>query len=56
MLVLSRKVGEEIAIGENVTVEVVRIGRGNVRLGITAPRRVPIRRPKSNGRETPKDE
>lgn len=37
MLVLSRKVGERILIGENITVMVVRIAGGGVRLGIEAP-------------------
>ena len=38
MLVLSRKSGEKIRIGDNVTVTIVRIGPNNVRLGIEAPR------------------
>ena len=42
MLVLSRKPGERILIGENVTVTIVRIGPNNVRLGIDAPRQVNI--------------
>jgi len=37
MLVLSRKVGERILIGENIAVTVVRIAGGGVRLGIDAP-------------------
>ena len=37
MLVLSRKVGERIWIGENITVTVVRITGGGVRIGIEAP-------------------
>lgn len=37
MLVLSRKVGERILIGDNVTITVVRILGGNVRLGVEAP-------------------
>jgi len=37
MLVLSRKVGERILIGDQVTVTVVRITGGGVRLGIEAP-------------------
>jgi len=37
MLVLSRKVGERILIGDHVTVTVVRITGGGVRLGIEAP-------------------
>lgn len=38
MLVLSRKPGEKILIGENVTVTIVRIGPNTVRIGIEAPR------------------
>jgi carbon storage regulator len=38
MLVLSRKTGERIRIGDNVVVTIVRIGPNNVRLGIEAPR------------------
>lgn len=37
MLVLSRKPGERILIGENVTITVVRIGINAVRIGIEAP-------------------
>lgn len=37
MLVMTRKVGERIVIGENVTVTVVLIGGGVVRVGIEAP-------------------
>ena len=37
MLVLSRKVGEKILIGENVVVTVVRVSPGVVRIGIEAP-------------------
>lgn len=42
MLVLSRKTGERIHIGENITVTIVRIGPNNVRLGIDAPRELNI--------------
>lgn len=38
MLVLSRKPGEKILVGENVTITIVRIGPNTVRLGIEAPR------------------
>ena len=37
MLVLSRKVGQRIRIGKEVTITVVRITGGGVRLGIEAP-------------------
>ena len=38
MLVLSRKPGERILIGNEVSVTIVRIGPNTVRLGIEAPR------------------
>lgn len=42
MLVLSRKPGEKILIGEDVTVTIVRIGPNTVRIGIEAPRSMNI--------------
>lgn len=42
MLVLGRKVGESIRIGDSITVSVVRVGRRGVGIGIQAPRNVPI--------------
>ena len=44
MLVLSRKPGEELVIGDNIRLTVVAIRGNQVRLGITAPVEVPIRR------------
>jgi carbon storage regulator len=37
VLVLSRKIGERILIGDKITVTVVKIGHGGVRVGIEAP-------------------
>ncbi len=37
MLVLSRKIGERILIGDKISVTVVRISGGGVRIGIEAP-------------------
>lgn len=42
MLILSRKRGESIMIGDDVEVRVVDIGDGKVRLGVTSPASVPI--------------
>lgn len=42
MLVLSRKVGERIQIGADITVTVVRLADGAVRLGIEAPPHVSV--------------
>jgi carbon storage regulator len=44
MLVLTRRGGEEIKIGDSVTVLVVKIGAGKVRIGITAPKELPVHR------------
>jgi carbon storage regulator len=44
MLVLSRKVGERIFIGENISVTVVRVAPGIVRLGVEAPANLAIMR------------
>ena len=42
MLVLSRKVGERIWVGEDVCVTVVRVTGGGVRIGIEAPKDLPV--------------
>lgn len=44
MLVLSRRYGEKIYIGDNICITVVEICEGKVRLGIEAPRDVPVNR------------
>ena len=41
-MVLSRKPGEKILVGDNVTITIVRIGPNTVRLGIEAPREMNI--------------
>ena len=44
MLVLSRKKNESIVINDNITVTVVEIRGDKVRLGIVAPKDVPVHR------------
>lgn len=56
MLVLQRKVGERICIGDDITVTVVDVKGGRVRLGLVAPASVHIdreevKRAKEVGRE-----
>ncbi len=51
MLVLSRKVGERVRIGDDVVVTVVRIQGERIRLGIDAPREVAVHREEVYARE-----
>ena len=51
MLVLSRKVGQKIIIGDNITVYVSRIAGHRVTLGLEAPSGVNIRRGELKPRE-----
>lgn len=50
MLVLSRKVGEKIVIGENITVEIVEVRGDRVRVGVTAPKPVRVDRAEVHSR------
>ena len=49
MLILTRRPGESITIGEDVTVTVVTVNGNHVRLGINAPRSVPVVREEIHG-------
>jgi len=42
VLVVTRKVGERILIGDKIAVTVVKIGNGGVRIGIDAPAEMAI--------------
>jgi carbon storage regulator len=44
MLILTRRLGEGIQIGEGITVKVVDVKGKHVKIGITAPNEVPIYR------------
>jgi carbon storage regulator len=44
MLVLTRKIGEEIVIGDDIRIKVVDIRGGKVRIGIVAPEDVIVDR------------
>ncbi len=58
MLVLSRKVGEKILIGDKIAVTVVRVAQGIVRIGVEAPKEMPIVREeiKDQFTEVPQDQ
>jgi len=44
MLILSRKPGEQLIVGENIVVTVTKVRGGRVQIGIDAPDDVRIRR------------
>ncbi len=44
MLVVSRRVGQSLMIGEDVEVVILRVDRSEIRIGIKAPRSVPVLR------------
>lgn len=42
VLVVSRKVGERILIGDEIIVTLIKVGSGGVRIGIEAPKELPV--------------
>ena len=44
MLVLTRRIGESIVVGDDIRISIVSIGGGKVRVAITAPREVSVNR------------
>jgi carbon storage regulator len=44
MLILTRNIGQTVNIGDNITVTVLAVHGGQIRLGIAAPRDVPVHR------------
>lgn len=55
MLVLTRKSGEKIMIGDNITITVVAIEGNRVRIGLEAPQEIPITRPKKETKPSSKN-
>jgi carbon storage regulator len=55
MLVLARKPGEAIQIGDGITVHVVEIRGKQVRLGIEAPAEMPVHRSEIHERLSAQD-
>lgn len=44
MLILTRKVGEMIMIGDDIAVKVLGVRSGQVKIGVQAPRNLPVHR------------
>ncbi|HEY3298363.1 MAG TPA: carbon storage regulator CsrA [Armatimonadota bacterium] len=44
MLILARKIGQRIVIGNNINITVVEVRGDQVRLGVTAPRDITVHR------------
>ncbi len=44
MLIITRRPNQKIMLGDDVTIHVMEVSGGNVRLGIEAPRSVPVYR------------
>lgn len=44
MLILTRKVGEIIMIGDDIMVKVLGVRSGQVKIGVEAPRALPVHR------------
>ena len=44
MLILTRRIGETLRIGDDIAVDIIDVKGNQVRLGITAPKCVPVHR------------
>jgi carbon storage regulator len=44
MLILTRRVNETLMVGDDVTVTVLSVSGNQVRIGVNAPRHVPVHR------------
>ena len=44
MLIISRRPGERLVVGDNVRIEVIEVSGQNVRIGVDAPREIPVYR------------
>ena len=44
MLVVTRKIGEKVIIGDEIEIQLLHIGRNQIRIGITAPKHISVHR------------
>jgi len=44
MLILNRRVGENIVIGDDITVTVLGVSRNQIKIGVKAPKHVSVHR------------
>jgi len=44
MLILTRRVGEALMIGDDVVINVLGVKGGQIRLGVDAPKEIPVHR------------
>ena len=44
MLVFTRKSGQSLMIGDEIEIKILSFGSDSVRIGISAPRRIPVHR------------
>ena len=51
MLILTRRVGEAVKIGDDVTITVLRIKGNQVRIGVDAPKSLSVRRDELDQRD-----
>ncbi|MDQ6991206.1 MAG: carbon storage regulator [Mariprofundaceae bacterium] len=55
MLILTRKAGEVITIGEDIKIHVLSIKGGQARIGIEAPHDIPVNRKEAIQKQVKKD-
>ncbi len=53
MLILSRRVGERVVIGEGISITVLRVKGNQVRLGVEAPKNIAVQREELSDRSKP---